>query len=245
MNPIGQTSFAEGDDQFPRLTIRPIQDGDLTERAHQTVGFEADDLIRNVGGFLLLIRSREEHGPDGHTVLSVAGEVGLDAEASGLLNDLYNDVEVDESRLARLLCEQGPDCIREMDEWGVGWARKDGHITATMAPGGAALSLGPVVAGSTATPPSATFTLTNTGCLPMALSNAFFARVTNAANLSGVDDSRYFSLRLIPASGAEIPLPTTPNPDRNAAQPIAINRTLQSGEQLRFRVLLEMECLWR
>ena len=22
-----------------------------------------------------------------------------------------------------------------MDEWGVGWARKDGHITATMAPG--------------------------------------------------------------------------------------------------------------
>lgn len=37
--------------------------------------------------------------------------------------------------LARLLCEEGPDCIREMDEWGVGWARKDGHITATMAPG--------------------------------------------------------------------------------------------------------------
>lgn len=30
--------------------------------------------------------------------------VGLDAEASSLLNDLYNDAEVDESRLARLLC---------------------------------------------------------------------------------------------------------------------------------------------
>ncbi len=30
--------------------------------------------------------------------------VGLDAEASGLLNDLYNDVDVDERRLARLLC---------------------------------------------------------------------------------------------------------------------------------------------
>ena len=37
--------------------------------------------------------------------------------------------------LARLLCEQGPDCIREMDDWGVGWARKDGHITQAMAPG--------------------------------------------------------------------------------------------------------------
>lgn len=30
--------------------------------------------------------------------------VGLDAEASGLLNDLYNDAEIDEARMARLLC---------------------------------------------------------------------------------------------------------------------------------------------
>src|SRR6187402_2705227 len=37
--------------------------------------------------------------------------------------------------LSRLLCEQGPDCIREMDTWGVGWARKDGKITAAFAPG--------------------------------------------------------------------------------------------------------------
>jgi succinate dehydrogenase / fumarate reductase, flavoprotein subunit len=37
--------------------------------------------------------------------------------------------------LAQLLCEDGPDCIRELDHWGVGWARKDGHITATTAPG--------------------------------------------------------------------------------------------------------------
>ncbi|HEX2215646.1 MAG TPA: FAD-binding protein [Xanthobacteraceae bacterium] len=37
--------------------------------------------------------------------------------------------------LARLLCEQGPECIREMDAWGVGWARKNGRITAAMAPG--------------------------------------------------------------------------------------------------------------
>ena len=37
--------------------------------------------------------------------------------------------------LARLLCEEGPDCIREMDDWGVGWARKNGRITQAMAPG--------------------------------------------------------------------------------------------------------------
>jgi len=30
--------------------------------------------------------------------------VGLDAEATGLLNDLYNDIEVDDARMGRLLC---------------------------------------------------------------------------------------------------------------------------------------------
>ena len=37
--------------------------------------------------------------------------------------------------LSRLLCEEGPDCIREMDSWGVGWARRDGHIVQAHAPG--------------------------------------------------------------------------------------------------------------
>ena len=40
-----------------------------------------------------------------------------------------------DEKLAQLVCEEGPDCIRELDRWGVGWARKDGHITAAMAPG--------------------------------------------------------------------------------------------------------------
>ncbi|MGE3782731.1 MAG: FAD-binding protein, partial [Alphaproteobacteria bacterium] len=40
----------------------------------------------------------------------------------------------DES-LAGLLCEAAPDCIRQMDAWGVGWARRDGHIAQAMAPG--------------------------------------------------------------------------------------------------------------
>src|ERR1700676_5107598 len=37
--------------------------------------------------------------------------------------------------LARLLCEEGPDCIGEMEAWGVGWARRDGRIAQAMAPG--------------------------------------------------------------------------------------------------------------
>jgi succinate dehydrogenase flavoprotein subunit len=38
--------------------------------------------------------------------------------------------------LAQLLCEEGPECIRAMDDWGVGWAGgKSGRITQAMAPG--------------------------------------------------------------------------------------------------------------
>jgi succinate dehydrogenase/fumarate reductase flavoprotein subunit len=37
--------------------------------------------------------------------------------------------------LSRLLCEEGPACIREMDGWGIGWARHDGHIAQAFAPG--------------------------------------------------------------------------------------------------------------
>src|SRR5215470_8789050 len=40
-----------------------------------------------------------------------------------------------DERLSRLLCEEGPDCIRQLDAWGVGWARKDGRVNAAMAPG--------------------------------------------------------------------------------------------------------------
>ncbi|HET7366144.1 MAG TPA: FAD-binding protein [Burkholderiales bacterium] len=37
--------------------------------------------------------------------------------------------------LAQFLCEQGPACIRELDAWGVGWARRNGHISQVQAPG--------------------------------------------------------------------------------------------------------------
>ena len=37
--------------------------------------------------------------------------------------------------LSQLLCEDGPACIREMDEWGIGWARRDGHLAQVHAPG--------------------------------------------------------------------------------------------------------------
>ena len=40
-----------------------------------------------------------------------------------------------DEELAALLCREGPDRIREMDDWGVGWTRVDGHLKQVMAPG--------------------------------------------------------------------------------------------------------------
>ena len=37
--------------------------------------------------------------------------------------------------VGRLLCEDGPHRLREMDGWKVGWAREDGHIKQAQAPG--------------------------------------------------------------------------------------------------------------
>lgn len=101
----------------------------------------------------------------------------------------------------------------------------------------AALSLGPVVVGS-GNAVSGTFTLENTGCLPMNLTTAQFQRQlsTLVPGLSSVDDARYFAVRLINADGTETAL----NPagiDRDPVRLITLNRTLNPAQKLRFRVL--------
>ena len=61
----------------------------------------------------------------------------------------------DES-LAEVLCRAAPERMREMDDWGVGWARSNGHISQVMAPGHGRrrccyvdfLNTGPAVAGT-------------------------------------------------------------------------------------------------
>ena len=40
-----------------------------------------------------------------------------------------------DAALAEVLCRAAPDRMREMDEWGVGWARSEGHIRQVTAPG--------------------------------------------------------------------------------------------------------------
>ena len=58
--------------------------------------------------------------------------------------------------LAEVLCRAAPDRMRELDDWGVGWARTDGHIRQVAAPGHHRqrccyvdfLNTGPAVAGT-------------------------------------------------------------------------------------------------
>jgi succinate dehydrogenase/fumarate reductase flavoprotein subunit len=69
------------------------------------------------------------------TVAVALGEETPDHWSHHLRDTLEAGRGLCDERLSQLLCEEGPECILEMEKWGVGWARKDGHITATMAPG--------------------------------------------------------------------------------------------------------------
>ncbi len=92
-------------------------------------------------GCSVLLADRSLIGRGGATVMAqMTVAVALGAETPDHWTHHYDDTlaagrGLCNAALARLLCEQGPDCIRQMDEWGVGWARKDGRITQVMAPG--------------------------------------------------------------------------------------------------------------
>jgi succinate dehydrogenase / fumarate reductase flavoprotein subunit len=93
------------------------------------------------GGAHVLLADRSLIGRGGATVMAqMTVACALGEETPDTWQDHYADTiaagrGLCDEKLAQLLCEEAPDCIRELDHWGVGWARKDGHITATMAPG--------------------------------------------------------------------------------------------------------------
>jgi succinate dehydrogenase/fumarate reductase flavoprotein subunit len=69
------------------------------------------------------------------TVAAALGEEVPDAPRHHYDDTIAAGRGLCDENLAQLLCEDAPACIRELDAWGVGWARKDNHITATTAPG--------------------------------------------------------------------------------------------------------------
>jgi succinate dehydrogenase / fumarate reductase flavoprotein subunit len=101
--------------------------------------YAAIEAARN--GANVLLADRSLIGRGGATVMAqMTVAVALGEETPDTWQHHYADTiaagrGLCDEALARLLCEDAPDCIRELDHWGVGWARKDGHITATMAPG--------------------------------------------------------------------------------------------------------------
>ncbi len=92
-------------------------------------------------GLQVLLADRSLIGRGGATVMAqMTVAAALGEETPDDWHHHYNDTiaagrGLCDEKLAQLLCEDAPECIRELENWGVGWARKDGHITATTAPG--------------------------------------------------------------------------------------------------------------
>ncbi|HET7198087.1 MAG TPA: FAD-binding protein [Burkholderiales bacterium] len=92
-------------------------------------------------GARVLIVDRSLIGRGGATVMAqmtvavALGEEAPDHWQHHLADTLKAGRGLCEPALSQLLCEDAPECIREMDDWGVGWARADGHIRQVQAPG--------------------------------------------------------------------------------------------------------------
>ena len=69
------------------------------------------------------------------TVAAALGEEAPDHWSHHLADTLKAGRGLCDAPLSQLLCEEAPECIRELDEWGVGWARADNHIKQVQAPG--------------------------------------------------------------------------------------------------------------
>src|SRR5580704_1970564 len=101
--------------------------------------YAAIEASRN--GAHVLLADRSLIGRGGATVMAqmtvavALGEETPDEPQYHYANTIAAGRGLCDEKLAHLLCDDAPECIREMDHWGVGWARKDGHITATTAPG--------------------------------------------------------------------------------------------------------------
>src|SRR5271167_3199278 len=70
------------------------------------------------------------------TVAAALGEQTADHWEHHLADTLAAGRGLCDANLAALVCEQGPNSIRQLDEWHVGWARgADGRISQVHAPG--------------------------------------------------------------------------------------------------------------
>jgi len=123
------------------MTIEPMRlETDVLVVGSGAAGMYAAIEAANAGCRVLLA-DRSLIGRGGATVMAqMTVAVALGAETPDHWSNHYRDTLLAGrglciQALSQLLCEDGPDCIRTMDDWGVGWARKDGRITQALAPG--------------------------------------------------------------------------------------------------------------
>jgi succinate dehydrogenase / fumarate reductase, flavoprotein subunit len=123
------------------MTLEPIAiETDVLVIGSGAAGMYAAIEAARDGARVFLI-DRSLIGRGGATVMAqMTVAVALGEEAPDAPRHHYDDTiaagrGLCDEALTRLLCEEAPACIRELDAWGVGWARKDNHITATTAPG--------------------------------------------------------------------------------------------------------------
>ncbi len=124
------------------MNVDPITiDTDVLVIGSGAAGMYAAIEAARSGAGKILLADRSLIGRGGATVMAqmtvaaALGEEVPDDPQAHYDNTIAAGRGLCDEKLARLLCEDAPDCIRELDHWGVGWARKDGHITATTAPG--------------------------------------------------------------------------------------------------------------
>ncbi|HEY7664070.1 MAG TPA: FAD-binding protein [Xanthobacteraceae bacterium] len=92
-------------------------------------------------GCSVLLAERSLIGRGGATVMAqMTVAVALGEETPDHWRFHYDDTlaagrGLCDEQLARLLCEDASARIREMDEWGIGWARRNGRIAQAFAPG--------------------------------------------------------------------------------------------------------------
>src|SRR5215210_1299200 len=92
-------------------------------------------------GCRVLLVDRSLIGRGGATVMAqMTVAVALGSEAPDHWSDHLKDTleagrGLCDPALAQLLCEDGVECILEMEHWGVGWARSNGRIRQVHAPG--------------------------------------------------------------------------------------------------------------
>jgi succinate dehydrogenase / fumarate reductase flavoprotein subunit len=92
-------------------------------------------------GASVILADRSLIGRGGATVMAqMTVAVGLDDDGLDHWQHHYADTlkagrGLCDPALAQLLCEEGPARIREMDAWGVGWARENGKVKRAFAPG--------------------------------------------------------------------------------------------------------------